>query len=152
MIVYRLTRFNYAHDLNGKGAEMSGGRWNNKGTALVYTSESRALCMLEIAVYLPMGILPKDLMLVTITIPDKEIHVIDHTSLQEDWKSNPPKPNTRLIGDTFVAEGKHLVLKVPSVLVPGEYYFLINPKHRNASDVNILQQEPFRFDHRFFQR
>lgn len=152
MIVYRLTRSNYKHDLTGKGAEMSGGRWNNKGTALVYTSESRALCMLEVAIHLPMGILPKDFMLVTIRIPDNGIHTIDHTSLDEDWKSNPPKPNTRLIGDTFVADGKQLVLKVPSVLVPDEYNFLINPKHWNASDVNILQQEPFTFDHRFFQR
>jgi RES domain-containing protein len=36
-----------AHDLSGKGAELSGGRWNRKGTPVVYASVSRALACLE---------------------------------------------------------------------------------------------------------
>ena len=32
------TPFYEAHDMTGKGAELSGGRWNRAGTALVYAS------------------------------------------------------------------------------------------------------------------
>jgi RES domain-containing protein len=42
MIVYRLAKAKYSNDLSGKGAEKTGGRWNSKGTALLYTSESQS--------------------------------------------------------------------------------------------------------------
>src|SRR5713101_8129256 len=44
-----------AHDLSGKGAEKTGGRWNRKGTAMVYASASRALACLETIVHLGSG-------------------------------------------------------------------------------------------------
>lgn len=71
MIVFRLSKSTYTADLSGKGAEMSGGRWNSKGTAMVYTSQSKALCTVEIAVHTPLGNLPLDYTLVTISIPDE---------------------------------------------------------------------------------
>ncbi|HET6992213.1 MAG TPA: RES family NAD+ phosphorylase, partial [Bacteroidia bacterium] len=50
MIVFRLCKSNYSKDLSGIGAEKSGGRWNSKGKAMLYTSATRALCTIEIAV------------------------------------------------------------------------------------------------------
>ncbi|MDQ3290016.1 MAG: RES family NAD+ phosphorylase, partial [Bacteroidota bacterium] len=37
MIVFRLSKHMYCTDLSGTGALKVGGRWNSKGTALVYT-------------------------------------------------------------------------------------------------------------------
>ena len=152
MIVFRLTTSKHAHDLSGKGAEVAGGRWNNKGTAIVYTSESRALCMLEVAVHLPLGNLPKDYVLISLEVPEDSIQTISRFYLAEDWNQFPPKPSTRLIGDTFVAEGNALLLKVPSALVPDEHNILINPAHKDFLKVKILEVEPFQFDSRFFIR
>src|SRR5690606_18256346 len=70
MIAYRLSRTEYARDLSGRGAELAGGRWNSKGTALVYTGQTIALCMAEVAVHIPLGIIPLDYELVTLEIPD----------------------------------------------------------------------------------
>ena len=152
MIVFRLTTAKHAHDLSGKGAEMTGGRWNNKGIAIVYTSESRALCMLEVAVHLPLGSLPKDYVLISLQVPDGSLQTISETYLSEDWNQFPPKPSTRQLGDTFVSERKKLLLKVPSALVPDEHNFLINPAHKDFPQVQILAVEPFLFDSRFFIR
>ena len=60
MIVYRLCKSIYKKDLSGKGAEIAGGRWNSKGYAILYTSESRSLCTAEIAVHTPLGNVPAD--------------------------------------------------------------------------------------------
>ncbi len=50
MRVYRLSKLKYSGDLTGRGAEMSGGRWNSKGSPNIYTSDSIALSRAEIAV------------------------------------------------------------------------------------------------------
>nr|WP_255897437.1 RES family NAD+ phosphorylase [Rufibacter sediminis] len=71
MIAYRLSKGLYKNDLSGRGAEIAGGRWNSKGTALLYTCESRALCTTEIAVHTPLGIVPVDYWLITLEIPDE---------------------------------------------------------------------------------
>ena len=150
MIVYRLSKSKYSADLTGKGAEKAGGRWNSKGVAMIYTSTSRALCTAEVAVHVPLGILPVDYELGTIEIPDDFMKEADIKDLPADWRSFPHPGSTQKLGDSFVREGKFLVLKVPSVVVQGEYNFLINPKHKSATKVRVVRTEPFLFDKRLF--
>ena len=59
-----------ADDLSGAGAKATGGRWNEKGMAVVYASETRALACLETFVHLNAGGLPLNRYLVAITISD----------------------------------------------------------------------------------
>jgi RES domain-containing protein len=153
MIVYRLARRKYIDDLTGKGAEIAGGRWNSKGVALLYTSESRALCTAEIAVHTPLGIIPKDYHLATIQIPEHAT-VLEFTSenLPPDWYVKPHSHTTQMIGDSFIRDNKYLVLKVPSVVVQGDHNFLINPRHPSFKNVKILKKELFDFDPRLFTR
>ena len=151
MIVYRLSKSKFSNDLSGKGAEKSGGRWNSKGTAFVYTGQSRALCTTEIAVHTPLGILPNDYELIELEIDDSiEISEIDIRILSKKWKVFPHAHETQVIGDKFVDENKYLVLKVPSVVVQGEFNYLINPNHPEISNVKIKTIEKFNFDERLF--
>ena len=152
MIVYRISKSIHANDLSGKGAEKNGGRWNSQGIQMVYTSQSRALCISEIAVHLPMGILPEDFMLITIDIPANSIYSLPEKEIPADWKSIPPSQSTRSIGDQFIRKQKFLALKVPSMIVKGEYNFLLNPNHPAMNKVKNLSVEPFEFDSRLFIR
>jgi RES domain-containing protein len=151
MIVFRLSKTIYSKDLSGKGAEKSGGRWNSRGVAMLYTSQSRALCTTEIAVHTPLGVLPKDFQIVTIELPDFiKIKEVKLNSLPKDWKMFPHSHTTQIIGDQFINELNFLVLKVPSVVVEGEFNFLINPKHKDFQRVKINSVSPFNFDSRLF--
>lgn len=153
MIVYRFSKAKYSTDLSGKGAELYGGRWNSKGYAMLYTSQSRALAFTEIAMHIPFGIIPKDYFLISINIPDEvELSAISPAELPKDWRSNPPALTTQKIGNQFITDLKFLVLKVPSAIVPGDFNFLINPNHPEFSKVSIQSREPFEFDSRFFSR
>jgi RES domain-containing protein len=153
MIVYRLCKALYQNDLSGKGAELYGGRWNNKGTALVYTSQSRALAFAELSMHLPLGIVPKDYVLVTIDIPDSEkILELPNDQIPADWRSNPHSDSTQQLGDQFARSLQGLVMRVPSAIVPGDYNYLLNPAHSMIKNVRIVSVEPFEFDSRFASR
>lgn len=151
MRLYRLSKSKFSYDLSGKGAELAGGRWNSRGKALLYTGQSRALCTAEIAVHTPLGNIPLDYEIVEITIPDsvivKEIEISD---LPFDWKSIPHSHSTQEIGDKFILENEFLVFKVPSVVVQGDFNFLINPAHRRFNEVEITSINQFEFDARLF--
>ncbi|RNI24989.1 RES family NAD+ phosphorylase [Rufibacter latericius] len=151
MIVFRLSKGLYKNDLSGRGAELAGGRWNSKGTAVLYTCESRALCTTEIAVHTPLGIVPADYWLITLEVPDQlALREVLPSELPHDWRSFPHPNATQLIGDAFVQEGKFVGLKVPSAVVQGDHNYLFNPRHPQFSQLELISTEPFPFDERLF--
>jgi RES domain-containing protein len=153
MRVFRLCRSKFAADLSGKGAEIAGGRWNSKGTAMLYTCQSMALCTVEIAVHTPLGNIPADYTLVTLEIPD-DLQIVELATddLPVDWRTLPHPNSTQMFGDRFISNGKNAILKVPSAVVPGEYNFLVNPSHPESKRIQIKSTEPFEFDSRLFVR
>lgn len=153
MIVFRLTKKKYSHDLSGKGAEIAGGRWNSKNVAVVYTSESRALCTAEIAVHTQLGIIPKDYELVHILIPDSiQFMEISPDELPLPWNSIPYNSITQNIGNHFIDTKEYPVLKVPSAVIPGDFNYLINPGHPDSREIKIIKTEAFSFDARLFKK
>jgi RES domain-containing protein len=153
MKVYRLVKAQYAPDWSGKGAEMIGRRWNSKGTPMIYTSESRALCTAEIAVHLDLGIIATGYQMNTIFIPDPIIFKeVLETDLPKGWKTFPFISVTQSLGDLFIHENMNAVMKVPSAVVPGDFNYLLNPRHPDFGRIEIIKTEPYEFDERFFKR
>ncbi|MCW3804331.1 RES family NAD+ phosphorylase [Plebeiibacterium marinum] len=151
MVVFRIEREKYLEDsLNGIGVSITGGRWNNERTALVYTSDSRALASLEVAMHLDLSEdLPIDRFYVEIEIPDDiQIAEISNEDLPEGWDSKPPIEETSNIGDAFVKQRETAVLKVPSSIIPPEFNYLINPNHPDAYNIKVIRSYPFNFDPR----
>lgn len=152
MLVFRLIRKKYGIELSGKGAALSGNRWNSKGTELIYCADSRALAMAEVAVHLSLSILPKDYVMAEIEIPTSiSIASLTTADLHPSWNSFPHLLDTLKIGYVFVAERKSCVLKVPSAVVPGDFNILINPYHPDIVGIKIVGQVDFPFDARLFK-
>lgn len=152
MIVFRLACKKYSKDLSGNGAEITGGRWNFKGTKLLYTADSRALCMAEIAVHIPLGVMPRDYYLTTIEVPDyPSIAQIDPNTLPNNWRKFPYSIITQELGKDFIHKNENLYIKVPSAIVQGDFNILINPKHSDFDKVKIVKTENFDFDERLFK-
>ncbi|MEH6747968.1 MAG: RES family NAD+ phosphorylase [Maribacter arcticus] len=156
MRVYRIEREKYLDTtLKGIGAARTEGyRWNSLNTYLVYTASSRALAILEVSVHLDLSEdLPNDRYYVEIDIPDEiQILELNESDLPNNWNSKPPIPQTQFIGDGFVNSNEFAVLKVPSSIVPPEYNYLINPKHRDVSKIKVIQKEIMEFDKRTKQK
>ncbi|MCH7398417.1 RES family NAD+ phosphorylase [Belliella sp. DSM 107340] len=150
MILYRISREAYAKDLSGIGAMLYGGRWNSKGRAALYTAGSVSLAMLEVAVHITPNHAPKDFQLVKIQVPDFQIKKIKVEDLHNSWRESPPSQFTQDIGDEFLDKQNHFILQVPSVIVPDEFNYIINPTHPQSSNIQIISIEPIRFDPRLF--
>ena len=152
MKVYRLSRKKYSEELSGKGAAMVGGRWNSRGTEIIYTAESRALAMAEVAVHLTLATMPDDFVMVEIEIPDEvKFTVAERTELSKNWNAFPYDLKTQGVGDDFVRKEEFCLLKIPSAVVPGDHNYLINPKHPDFKKIKISTVEKFPFDERLFK-
>jgi len=151
MRIFRLSKRKYSYELSGKGAVKSDNRWNSKGTEIIYTAESRALAMAEIAVHLTIATLPKDYVMITIDIPeDISIEKINLKKLEENWNAHPAISSTKKIGDTFIDSLENCILKVPSAVVKGDFNYLINPYHNDFKRIKIIELTNFPFDNRMF--
>lgn len=152
MEVFRLGRKKYPIELSGKGAAICGGRWNSKGYEVIYTANSRALAMAEVAVHLSMATLPSDFVMMIVQIPDDvAIETLDEKKLQKDWNVFQHSFSTQVLGDEFLRKNECCVLKVPSAVVKGDFNFLINPYHSDFNKIKIMTQEDFPFDKRIFK-
>jgi RES domain-containing protein len=146
MRVFRITLPKHIADYSGRGAAKHGGRWNNKGMFVLYTSESLAVAAWEKAVNLDVSNLPP-LMAATLQIPpDWKL-----TTPEEVAKSIPDADaSEKAIGKRWYEEGHYPILKVPSVAIQGSYNYIVNSSLPNIVDsIKEIHHEPFNFDPRF---
>lgn len=143
MIVYRLCKAAHAA-LDGEGARLYNGRWNSPGRPMVYAAASPSLAVLEVMVHLdlPAELIPDDMVLLTIDVPDDA----SLTRLDEA----PEGDTCREIGDAFLAAGDALALQAPSVVIPQERNLLLSIRHADMARVTVVGSEPFQFDPRLF--
>jgi RES domain-containing protein len=145
MIVYRLVNSMYGSDLSGEGARLNGGRWNHMGTSCVYTSESRALAVLEFSVNVGMARILRHLSMIQLEIPDNilEVHIPD---LPGNWKDAPAPSSTRDFGTNLLNAATHPIIKIPSTVISEEFNYLINPKHPLSRQCKIIDKKDFVYD------
>lgn len=139
-----------ADDLSGRGAEISGGRWNRAGTPVVYCSVTRALACLETVVHLARHPLPLNRYLVGITVPAAAWAAAVELDLaaQVGWGAQPAGRASLDWGATWVTAGTSLLARVPSVVVPEEFNVLINPAHADIARVNAKKSRRWLCDAR----
>lgn len=150
MLVYRLAKEKYIRDLSGTGARLYGGRWNRKGTPVLYTSEHCSLAVLELLVHTPHTLLPDEISLLKLTIPN-ELSVItwETEKLPAKWRQYPGPDSLAIMGSEWAKSQKSFALKVPSVLVPDDWNILLNPNHPDFEKINIKSVSAFELDSRF---
>lgn len=151
MIVFRITAVKYANDLSGRGAEKAGGRWNQRGYPVLYTCQSRALAAMELAVHITLSTIQKDYQILTIEIPETPVYIFPEDQLPQNWDQFPFPQSTQLIGTRWLSAEAYLIMKVPSVVIEGDYNFLINPLHPSFRDIRIVDSKVFEFDTRLRQ-
>lgn len=142
MELYRCSKCQNIRELTGEGSYLYGGRWNSKGTRLVYCSSSAAMALLETLVHTSRLLPGMDFCMLKLSIDERSMETIPVSGLPEGWNNTPPADELKFIGDQFVRHGKHLLLRLPSAILPMEWNYLVNPEHPLFSKLKV--EEPVR--------
>lgn len=151
---YRICKTKYATTwFDGEGAYRYGGRWNSRGTRILYTAGSLSLAALEMLVHLN----DEEVLLAysfaaaafdeSLVLPVEQFR-----ALPENWSASPPPLEIQRIGDEWAREQTSVVLKVPTSVLPVEFNYLINVEHREFSKVLLGKPHTFTFDERLYKK
>jgi len=151
MIVYRITKHNFAADIKGTGAALFSGRWNKAGMPVLYTGISKEIALLETIVHATPMIVT-DLDILTIEIPDDSITELEIKDLPANWAEYPAPTKLSDTGKSWVLAGLTVALKVPSCIINTSYNVILNFNHSDYRKVKVLDHSKFHFDLRLITR
>jgi RES domain-containing protein len=121
---------------DGEGARLFGGRWSSVGRAAVYTAATTSLALLETLVHTEVGLKPWYLAL-SVSFDADLVEKIEPARLPAGWQSSPAPYALQQIGDEWLDSKRSCILEVPSVIVPHESNFVLNPIHPDFGSLEI---------------
>lgn len=152
MVFYRFGLKKFIFDLSGQGAKIYGGRWNSVGNAMLYTSCTPSLSMLEFACNASGIAKTNQTSLLTLKLEAKvRIETLTINDLPDNWQQVPAPDSLKMIGNNWIKSNKTLALKVPSAIMPLEYNLLINPLHKDFSKLVIENVVDMNIDNRILK-
>lgn len=148
MTLWRIS--NHA-DLTGIGGLRASGRWHTAGRPIVYLAEHPALCLLEVLAHdVEADDLPRGYQWLKVETR-RPTSVESVRELPRAWKTD--LTSTRTIGDRWLARARTPLLRVPSVLAPESFNYLLNPAHpRGARAARVVTACPYPLDPRLARR
>lgn len=138
-----------ADAFSGEGARLYGGRWNPHGLRATYLSATRSLAALEVLVHQAERVPAGQFLFIEVRFPERFITTVTPDDLEADWRNYPPQNSTVTLGGNWLKARSSPVLRVPSITIPEESNYLLNPAHPRAEEIEIGDPRAFTFDPRF---
>jgi len=136
---------------DGEGSFRFGGRWNSRGTRILYTAGSLSLAALEMLVHLNNEEILFSYSFAAAEFDESLILPIEEfRTLPENWSVSPPQLEIQRIGDEWAETHASVVLKVPTSVLPVEFNYLINVEHPEFSKIKLGEPRAFTFDERLY--
>jgi RES domain-containing protein len=148
MEVYNIRRAKFASSLTASGVA---NRWNKNEEFVIYAGANRALATLENLAHRSFihSPVPYKLLTIEMKVDLASIREVQPHALPANWRSIEAYPELQEIGSGWYQRRETLLLKVPSVIVPQEYNYLINTQHKQFSSwVKIVNSIDFILDDR----
>jgi len=149
MILWRISNH---RTLDGRGGLLASARWHGKGRPVVYLAETASGALAEALVHLELdpNHFPHHYKLLKAEAPDDiSIRTITKADLPDNWVED--EVATRTIGDEWLALQETALLRVPSVLAPETFNVLLNPAHREAARVVVVDYREYPWDQRLLE-
>ena len=137
---------------DGEGARRYGSRWTPRGVPAVFTSATLSLAALERFVNTDPDLELMNLVAIAVDIEANiAIETVPVGDCPPDWRTYPAPPGLAVIGERWLQESKSAILSVPSVVIPIERNFVLNPTHADFATLTINRSEPFSVDPRMWK-
>jgi RES domain-containing protein len=147
-----LWRISNRTTLDGRGGLFAPARWHTQGRPIVYLAETPTGALIEMLAHLDLDLdsLPTSYKLLKAETPeDVSIRRLVQPDLPASWRTD--ETVTRTIGDEWLAIGATALLRVPSVIMPETFNFLLNPLHADAVRVKVLWHREYPWDKRLLE-
>lgn len=142
MLLYRIAKKDYIEDLSGYGAQLFGGRWNERGIPALYTSSSLSLCTLEVLVHCEKSVYPTDMYFAELEFPDELV--------PKDFFEADEGDEEIFAGTDWLKSKSSVAIKVRSAVLPasynGDFNVIFNPRHYDFSKLEIKSVVECPFD------
>jgi RES domain-containing protein len=136
----------------GEGSRLYGGRWNSRGTSVVYVSEHESLAALELFVHtMPVSPIERYFSF-RLEWDDRLTEYFPAKNLPPGWDAEPPMSASMRIGDEWARRASSVALALPSLLSTSELNFLLNPNHPDFKRIKINGPIEYHFDPRMARR
>jgi len=144
--VANLWRISNYKSLTGEGGLRYAARWHSAGSRIVYLAESPAGAMVEVLVHLELEEveLPRSYTLLRIGVPEGLAIEPMSVPAGEAWKANHEL--SRRLGDEWLGNKTTALARVPSAILPNTANLLLNPLHRDAERIEIIESTRAQFD------
>jgi RES domain-containing protein len=114
---------------------------------MLYCAATVSLCALEILAN--SAAIPNNTVSISAEIPvDLLVVVLLPDKLPPDWNSPVHPSSTRDLATRWARSNGSVAMMVPSVIVPDESNYLINPLHPDFARIKFSAPKPFVFDPR----
>lgn len=146
MKLWRVVKTSRANEaFTGEGAFRFGGRWNSPGLRAIYCSGSKALALLEVLAHIDPVDAPRRWTSFHFEVNKSQVEVANQP---EEWLIESV---SRAFGDLWLRSMRGVILAVPSVIVPEESNYLINPLHPDFGSLRSPHRTDFDLDLRFLR-
>ena len=93
---------------------------------------------MEYTAHTALHLLPPSLSFTSFEMPAHSIKEITEYELPITWRQQPFSKDSQEIGSVLLTQKDYLLLKLPSVLIDGEFNFVLNTLHPLISAVKII--------------
>ena len=150
--LYRIIRDRYRHEpLSVVGSRLFGGRWNPKGTSVLYATSTPELGLVETLAHAP-AVRYEELPIYwvfSLDVPD-DIRYYSRADLPAYWQDETYERTQGWLKD-WLAAPDQLGIAVPSVLVPLSYNVILHPVHSLFEQIRVMGQEVQPVDRRLWR-
>ena len=137
---------------DGEGARLYGSRWTPRGRRAVFASATLSLAALERFVHADSDLEPPDLVAIAIELESEEpVETVAVGVLPVGWREYPAPDALTRVGESWLRAVKTAVLSVPSVVIPHERNYILNPAHARFARLTAGRPVPFSFDPRMWK-
>lgn len=140
------------YHLDPYASSANAGRWNPKGTSMIYAASSPALAQLEYLCIKGNVVTATRWFMITYEIAKTDsIGALDKATLPPDWNVLPHGKATQAFGQAWLKENEFPFLRVPSARLalafyPQEHNLLINPAYAGLKKIlKVTEHVPFGF-------
>jgi len=151
--LYRITHERYADEpFSGKGGLHHRSRWASKGQLVSYAAGHLATATLEKIAGVKRADLLTEMIFVKAEVAPALIDELPEEDLPESWDALPPTDATRRIGDRWLDEQKTPLLRVPAVVLPDCYNYIINAAHPDTDALTVVKTRSLLLDNRVLRQ